>query len=120
MQFLCILTLIFSPLVAGVLLYTSPFKNNEVKIRRFAKGFASLHLLYALLFLTFFNPLNTDMSFYKEIKFFNTSWIEPMGLKMAFGLDGIALLMVILTSFIFLIALIASKSNIRSINSIIH
>lgn len=114
MQFLCILTLIFSPLVAGVLLYTSPFKNNEVKIRRFAKGFASLHLLYALLFLTFFNPLDPDVAFYKEIKFFNTGWIEPMGLKMAFGLDGIALVMVILTSFIFLLALIASKSNIRA------
>lgn len=109
-----ILVLIFSPLVAASLLFSPFFKKNEVRIRRFSKGFASLHLLYSLLFLVFFNPLNDGISFYKEITFFGSGWIQPLGLKMAFGLDGISLLMVILTSFIFLLALIASKSNIRS------
>lgn len=113
MQYLSIIILIFSPLVAASLLFCSIFKDNEVRIRRFSKGFASLHLLYTLLFLAFFNPLNENISFYKEIKFFDTSWIQPLGFKMSFGLDGISLLMIILTSFIFLLALIASKSNIR-------
>lgn len=113
MQYLSLIFLIFSPLIAGSLLFSSFFKNNEVRIRRFSKGFASLHLLYSLLFLVFFNPLNDGISYYKEITFFGSSWIQPLGLKMAFGLDGISLLMVILTSFIFLLALIASKSNIR-------
>lgn len=114
MHFISILALIFSPLVAASLLFSPFFKNNEVRIRRFSKGFASLHLLYSLGFLAFFNPVNDDISYYKEITFFGTSWIQPLGLKMAFGMDGISLLMVILTSFIFLLALIASKSNIRS------
>lgn len=114
MNYLSLLVLIFSPLVAGSLLFSSFFKNNEVRIRRFSKGFASLHLLYTLLFLVFFNPLNEEISYYKEITFWGTSWVQPLGLKMAFGLDGISLLMVILTSFIFLLALIASKSNIRT------
>lgn len=114
MQYLSLIILIFSPLIAGSLLFSSFFKNNEVRIRRFSKGFASLHLLYSLLFLVFFNSLNEDVSYYKEITFFGSSWIQPLGLKMAFGLDGISLLMVILTSFIFLLALIASKSNIRT------
>lgn len=113
MQYLSIIALIFSPLLAGIFLFSPIFKNNEVRIRRFAKGFASLHFLYSLGFLALFNPLNQDISFYKEIKLFGSSWIEPMGLKFAFGMDGVALLMVILTSFIFLLALIASKSNIR-------
>lgn len=113
MQYLSILILIFSPLVASGVLFSSIFKDNEVRIRRFSKGFASLHLLYSLMFLVFFNPLKDGISFFKEITFFGTSWVEPLGLKMAFGLDGISLLMVILTSFIFLLALIASKSNIR-------
>lgn len=112
-HFMSIIALIFSPLVAAGLLYTPFFKKNEVRIRRFSKGFASLHLLYSVLFLAFFNSLNTGISYYKEITFFGESWIKPLGLKMAFGLDGISLLMVILTSFIFLLALIASKSNIR-------
>lgn len=114
MDYLSILVLIFSPLVAAILLYTPIFKSNEVRIRRFSKGFASLHLLYTLLFLVFFNPLNDGISYSKEITFWGSSWIQPLGLKMMFGLDGISLLMVILTSFIFLLALIASKSNIRA------
>lgn len=108
-----IIVLIFSPLVAAALLYSPYFKKNEVRIRRFSKGFASLHFLYSLMFLALFNPLNTDISFFKEITFFGKSWVSPLGLKMAFGLDGISILMVVLTSFIFLLALIASKSNIR-------
>lgn len=114
MQYLSIIVLIFSPLVAAGILFSPFFKNNEVRIRRFSKGFASLHFFYTLLFLMFFNPLSEDISYYKEITLFGTSWIEPMGLKMAFGMDGISLLLVILTSFIFLLALIASKSNIRA------
>ena len=113
MNYLSIIALIFSPLIAGALLFSPFFKNNEVRIRRFSKGFASLHLLYTLLFLVFFNPLNDGISNYKEITFGGVGWVEPLGLKMAFGMDGISLLMVILTSFIFLLALIASKSNIR-------
>lgn len=108
-----VIVLIFSPLVAAALLYSPYFKKNEVRIRRFSKGFASLHLLYSLMFLALFNPLNTNISFFKEITFFGSSWVKPLGFKMAFGLDGISVLMVVLTSFIFLLALIASKSNIR-------
>ena len=114
MDNLSILALIFSPLIAGGLLYLPFFKGNEVKIRRFSKGFASLHLLYSIMFLASFNPLDEGISFYKEITFFGSSWVKILGLKMDFGMDGITLLMVILTSFIFLLALIASKSNIRS------
>ena len=117
MEFLSIIALIFSPLIVASLLFSPIFKDNEVRIRRFSKGFASLHLLYSLMFLVFFNPLKEgvsgDISYYKEITFFGTSWIQPLGLKIAFGMDGISLLMVMLTSFIFLLALIASKSNIR-------
>lgn len=113
-NYLSVIVLIFSPLVAAALLFSPFFKHNEVRIRRFSKGFASLHFLYTLLFLVFFNPLKEGISYYKEITFFGSDWIQPLGLKMAFGLDGLSLLMVILTSFVFLLALIASKSNIRA------
>lgn len=113
-DYLSLIVLIFSPLVAAGLLFCKYFKHNEVRIRRFSKSFASLHFIYTLLFLVFFNPLNDGISYYKEITFFGSSWIDSLGIKMAFGLDGISLLMIILTSFIFLLAMIASKSNIRS------
>lgn len=113
MEHLSILLLIFSPLIFATLLYSPFFKNNEVRIRRFSKGFASLHFLYAIMFLIFFNPLDKGISYYKEVMPFGMGWVDSLGFKFAFGLDGIALLMVILTSFIVLLALIASKSNIR-------
>lgn len=114
MQYLSIIALIFSPLLASVLLYSPFFKGNEVLIRRFSKTFASLHFLYSLLFLVFFNPLNEGISYYKEITVLGSGWVDTLGLKFAFGMDGLSLLMVVLTSFIFLLALIASKSNIRA------
>lgn len=114
MEYLSLIVLIFSPLLAAVLIFTSFFKNNEVRIRRFSKGFASLHFLYTILFLVFFNPLSDGISYFKELTFRGTGWVQPLGLKMAFGMDGISILMVILTSFIFLLALVASKSNIRA------
>src|SRR5574344_673850 len=113
MKFLSILFLIFSPILAGVLLYTRPFKHNPVLIRRFSKTFGSLHFLYTLCFLAFFN-LNFDgISYYKELKFFGESWAAPLGLKFAFGMDGLSLLMVVLTTFIVLMALISSKNIIK-------
>ncbi len=114
MSYLSIIVLIFSPLVAAGILFSPFFKHNEVRIRRFAKGFASLHFLYTILFLVFFNPMSDKISYYKEITFWGASWIEPMGFKMSFGMDGLSLLLVLLTSFIFLLAMIASKSNIRA------
>lgn len=113
MKFLYILILIFSPLLAGSFLFSPIFKNNEVRIRRFSKGFAALHFIYSLAFLLFFNPLNNQIQYYHDVTFFGSDWIQPLGLKMAFGLDGISILMVALTSFIFFMALIASKSSIR-------
>lgn len=113
MNFLSILVLIFSPLVAAGLLFTPVFKKNEVRIRRFAKTFAGLHFVYSVIFLILFNPSADSVSFYKEITFWGSSWVQPMGLKMAFGMDGISILMVILTSFVILMASIASKSNIK-------
>jgi len=113
MNYISIIALIFSPLVFAGFLFSSFFKNNEVRIRRFSKGFASLHFLYSLLFLVFFNPSGDKIAFYKELTPFGNGWVDMLGLKFAFGLDGISLLLVILTSFIILLALIASKSNIK-------
>lgn len=110
---LSIIALIFSPLLAGLTLFTPFFRDNEVRIRRFSKGFAGLHFLYTLCFIAVFNPLKEGVSFYHEITFWGESWVNILGLKMDFAMDGLSLLMVVLTSFIFLLAIIASKSNIR-------
>lgn len=114
LSWMSLIWLVFSPLVAGGLILCPVFPNHEVKIRRFAKGFASLHFIYTILFLIFFNPANYSMSFEKELTFFGHSWLKTLGITATFAIDGLSMLMIVLTSFLVLLALVASKSNITS------
>lgn len=114
MNILSILALIFSPAIAALLILSPVFPNNEIKIRRFAKTFGILHFIYSMLFLLFFNPTNFGWSYQKELTFLNTSWLKTLGVTATFGMDGISLVFVLLTSFLIMIALVASKSMIRT------
>ena len=109
MEFMSIVVLVFAPLIAAFIIGGPWFPNNEVKIRRFSKVFAGLLFLYSLLFLAYFNPAAKAYQFVEYIRAFK---IEPLGVNFAFGLDGISLPLVILTTFLVLLACIASKSNI--------
>lgn len=113
-DYLSLIVLVFSPLVAFALIISPLLGDNEVFIRRFAKGFASLHFLYTLLFLAVFEPNAYSMSFETELKLFDISWLKTLGINATFGVDALSLLLVVLTSFTFLIALVASKSAIRT------
>ena len=53
------------------------------------------------------------MSYEKELTFFNISWLKSMGISAKFALDGISVLMVVLTSFIVLITFVLSKMHVR-------
>ena len=114
MNFLSIPVLIFSPLIVALLILSPFFPNNEIKIRRFSKAFAILHFIYSTLFLLFFNPTNFGWSYQKELTFFNVSWLKTLGITATFGMDGLSLVFVILTSFLVMLAIIASKSMIRT------
>lgn len=114
MNFLSILVLIFSPVIAALCILSPLFPNNEIKIRRFSKTFVILHFIYSALFLLFFNPTNFGWSYQKELTFFNTSWLKTLGITATFGVDGLSLVFVILTSFLIMLAIIASKSMIRT------
>lgn len=114
-QFLSLPVLVFSPLIAILILFIPIFSGKGILIRRFAKGFASLHFLYSLCFLAYFDTsMNEGIAYAQNIKFFGVNWIDILGIKFCFGLDGLSLLMVLLTSFIFLLAIVASKNNITT------
>ncbi len=102
--------LIFLPMFASFILMSPFFTRNEIIVRRFTKGFCGFHFLYALLMLAFFDSANpyTD-----KISFFGLDWIQSIGVTFSFNLDGIGMILAVLTSFIFLIASISSKLNIR-------
>ena len=111
--------LVFSPLLMSIVFLLPIFSGHTVLIRRFAKIFAGLHFLYALLFYVFANFTTENdnylslinsiagnvengqlpLNFFSELTFFGSSWINSLGIKLTFGLDGISLFFVILTSF---------------------
>ncbi len=109
-MFLSIPFLIFLPLVISLLVMSPLFTRNEIVIRRFVKGVCVFHFLYAILMLACFDPANPYVS---EIHFFGLDWIQSLGVKFVFKIDAVSMILTVLTSFVFLLASIASKLNIR-------
>lgn len=131
--------LIFSPLLISIVFLLPIFSGHTILIRRFAKLFAGIHFIYSLLFYVFANFSNENdtylalinsfvgnsegqmpLNFFSEITFFGSSWINSLGIKLTFGLDGISIFFVILTSFLVLMACIASKGIIKSKHSLYY
>lgn len=102
--------LIFMPLVVSMFVISPLFTKNEIVVRRFSKTFFGFHFLYSILMLAFFDPANPYIS---RIHFFGLDWIQSLGVKFIFKIDNISMILVMLTSFVFLLASFASKFNIR-------
>lgn len=109
-QLISIPLIIFLPMLISFLILSPLFTNNEIAIRRFTKTFCGIHFLYVLLALTLFTPENPYTS---HIHFFGLDWIQALGIKFSFKIDSIGIILTALTSFVFLIASISSKMNIR-------
>ena len=111
-NFLILSVLVFLPIIPALLILSPIFPRSAVIVRRFTKWFAGIHFIYSYLFLLFFNPNALALSFKNELLFFNTSWSKTMGISAYFALDGLSLILCILTTFIFFITLIISKYSI--------
>lgn len=102
--------LLFIPLIISMLLLSPLFTSNEVVVRRFSKSIFGIHFLYTLLMLIFFNPMNPYST---NINLFGMDWIQSLGIKFSLKTDAVSMIMVVLTSFVFLMASISSKFNVR-------
>ena len=102
--------LIFMPLAVSLFLLSPFFTNNEVIIRRFAKWVFGFHFLYSVIMLVFYNQY---VPYSCELNFFGQDWIQSLGIKFAFKIDNIGIILSVLTSFIFFIASMSSKICIR-------
>ena len=91
MEFLSLNLLIFSPLIVPILFLLPIFRDDEVIIRRIAKTFAGIHFIYAILFWVFYNP---ELSYFDELFIFGQSGIQSLGIRSAFSLDGLSLILV--------------------------
>ena len=102
--------LIFLPMAMSFFIISPLFTNNEVSIRRFAKGVFGFHFAFVLLMLMCFNSAHPYVN---EFHIFGLDWIQSLGIKFSFKIDGIGMVLVTLTSAVFLLASISSKMNIR-------
>ena len=97
--------LVFMPLVFGIIIVLPFFPNNDITIRRFAKGCIVFQLIYSLLFWIFY-----DKGF---ISVYSLDWIKTLGIKFGFVMDELALVVSILTTVIFTFAAVMSKLHIK-------
>lgn len=102
--------LIFLPMLLSFVVLSPLFTNNETTIRRFIKTFCSIHFLYSMLALALYEQSNPYLN---QIYFFGLDWIQVLGIKFAFKMDSVSLILTLLTSFIFFLAALASKRTIR-------
>src|SRR4051794_8080899 len=90
------------PLAGGIAILLVP-KEQKVAIRALAAVAAGLAFVASLWLWAQFNSGTTDWQFIEK-----ASWIPGLGIHYFLALDGISLPMVVLTTFLTLLALIGS------------
>ena len=100
----------FLPIFGALFLAFLP-KENEGAIKQTALAVAAADFLLSLLLWTNFDDSSHRMQFE-----YNISWIESWGINYHIGIDGISLLLYVMTTFLTMICVIASwdvKKHIR-------
>jgi NADH-quinone oxidoreductase subunit M len=96
--------------LAGALVVMFAFRNDQGRaIRRFATGVAFLDFLLSLP-LWFLFDRNGELFQFRE----SAPWIDSIGVRYEFGIDGVALLLVLLTTLLGALAFLSSWSAIRT------
>lgn len=118
-----LLTLIFLPIIAGLIVLTSVFSDNQVFIRRFSVYFAIIHTIFSLMFFLLgpnIDVRNVDCiscifapDFKAAIPFIDNNILNQIGIHVSFGIDRLSILMVILTTLITTFTIIGSKLYVK-------
>jgi NADH-quinone oxidoreductase subunit M len=98
----------YLPLAAALVVILFYKSDDGGRIRRFATWVAALDFLISLPMWWAFQR-DGDLFQFRE----SAAWIEAIGVRYEFGVDGIALLLVLLTTLLGFIAFLSSWSAIR-------
>ena len=102
----------YTPLLgAAIILFFIPGRYEQW-IRITATVFAVIDFIASLFLWINFNPKATGSAMWQFRETY--SWIPSLGVKYDFGIDGIALLLIVLTTFMGIIAVVSSYSAITS------
>ena len=104
-----ILTIVlFTPLVGAILMLFIP-REAESAQKIAANLFGALGFLISIPLVRWWNPGASRFSFEEKV-----SWIPSIGARYHLGIDGISLLLVMLTTFLGMIAILSSWSAIHT------
>lgn len=99
-------TLIFLPLLGAIAVAFVPGANTNL-IRRLAFGVTVVDFLLSLLLYVYFVPNTAQMQFVERVP-----WITDLGISYFLGLDGVSLLLVLLTTLLTAISILSTWSAI--------
>ena len=97
-----ITALTFTPLIGAVVLAAMNFQNKEL-VRRLALGFGIVSRLTAGLVWKLFDPASVELQFVER-----HAWIPTLGVDYFVGVDGLGLLLVLLTAIVTPMAILVS------------
>jgi NADH-quinone oxidoreductase subunit M len=106
MRFPILSSLVVLPLVGVVLLLAMP--DDERQVRKVALVVSALVFVETLLLWSRFAPGSADFQFVERYE-----WIPAFGIHYAVGVDGISLLLLVLTGFLTPLALVASWESVH-------
>lgn len=98
-------TLVFLPIVFSIILLVW---QNERTLRPLAFAFSLLEFLLSLFMLHLYDPSTPKLQLVE-----NFLWIERFGIRYFFGLDGISIWLVLLTTFLMPVTILASWKSIE-------
>jgi NADH-quinone oxidoreductase subunit M len=99
--------LLLLPLVGGLLILVLP-KGKDNIVRYSSLAISTFTFIVSLLLYFKFDPANSSFQFIHQFK-----WIEKLNISYHVGIDGISLLLVLLTTFLTPLTLLSSWSSIQ-------
>lgn len=100
--------LTFSPLIGVVALFFVKKESSDKLIKQIAIGTSAITFIISLIVLANYDSSISGLQMYEPIP-----WIASWGISYALGIDGISILMILLTTFISLLAIISSWGAIK-------
>jgi len=99
--------LIFIPLIGAIILLLISGEHKEV-LRSVALGTTLINFVLSLILLVYFDPSTYKMQFVER-----ASWIPGVGVEYFLGMDGISLLLVLLTTLLSILAVLCSWTAVE-------
>jgi NADH-quinone oxidoreductase subunit M len=100
----------YIPLIGAIVILFFLRKENGKAIRYTATAFAVIDFIVSLYLWFNFDPHGTGTHLFQFRETY--SWIPSLGVQYDFGIDGISLLLILLTTFMGIIAVVSSYSAI--------